>query len=321
MIRQQNPPAGQGATEPSGSAAAGRGAPQVHPMSPEAKRRYTPQLPHSYAPPGHRRLSLRAYVKARAYDHAFSCNQRPFRWEALLQRLPGRLHGGNFWEVIPRRRTSLQGISMELCIRLIEFCVRFLEKLATHTALRVQAQPTPEEILADLAALADAHSALPGHEVWMYAKGVEHPVVAAAAYNALCNRWGRARNARAATLPVMDEDPYAEPSRVRVPFPRPEDAGHHQHAKFPPGARWPAPSVEPPFLMRASVPAGRPSSRRVVAPPQAPPALSTNPELEEAKPPVSPARKAARKPGNQVRTLPGSSRFVAAEAARKGDGS
>lgn len=159
-----------------------------------------PRYAHSFAPPGSgRQMSAEQYVNWRRLNYPFVPPRQRLGCDVDPDHVVKQVHSLNFWDgAIQSNHARLDRINERLCAQLIGFALRYVEVAAAQITTRLQVGlATPEEIFVGLDAIAQAQSSVVGHDVWRYAKCVEHPVVGAAVFNAVHNSWGAPRNTRA----------------------------------------------------------------------------------------------------------------------------
>ena len=252
-----------------------------------------PRYAHSFAPLGSGlQMDAEDYLDWRRSNYPFHPPRKHMQGDVDPEREAEEVTSHNFWgAVIPPCHGRMDRINERLCAQLIGFAMCYVEVAATQIARRLQVPlATPQEIFSGLLDIGLAQGPVLGHDVWRYAKCVEHPLIGAAVFNAVHHAWGAPANARAQSYPPP-EDPFVtvrlpdEPPRVAVPLPQQCDATDHQHRQFPPGEGWPwrpgprrkeptlttpnppAPAPPPPAFVEDNPAAASPSPHHVTLPP------------------------------------------------------
>ena len=127
-------------------------------------------------------MSLEDYLAQRTRDYP-ALKTRAV-WE--IEDLPETITAENFWYQVCG---DVRDVGRQLCGKLIEFCLKFVERTVDFLTQTNRRVPTPEQIAGQINATAQAEAENPRHEIWMYAAAMENPVVEAAASNAINNRW------------------------------------------------------------------------------------------------------------------------------------
>lgn len=275
------------------------------PVSPPLSGR--PRFVHFFAPPGSGLLmDISSYLNWRRSNYPFYPPRKHMQGDVDPEREANEVTSLNFWgAVIPRSHGRMDRINERLCAQLLRFAMCYVEVAAEQIARHLRVPlATPQEIFAGLLDIGLAQGPVLGHDIWRYAKCVEHPLIGAAVFNAVHHLWGAPHNPRAEPYPPP-EDPFVtvrlpdEPPRVAVPLPRQCDATGHQHRQFPPGEGWPyrpgprrkepAPAVPNPPVSAPS-PATLAEDGPATGEPPPPPSITLPPDEDELVAPVDPAR-------------------------------